>query len=393
MTDATMTTGPLSGLKVVEFAGIGPGPMCGMLLADLGAEVLRVDRLAPSGLGVPRPPRFDLLNRGKRSIAVDLKHEAGIAFALGLVGRSDALIEGFRPRTMERLGLGPESCLARQPRLVYGRVTGFGQTGPLANAAGHDLNYVALSGALHGIGRAGAPPTPPLNLVGDFGGGGLLLAFGMLAALWNAQRSGQGQVVDAAMIDGAALLMTSMYGLLASGQHLGPRGTNLLDSGAPHYEVYRCADGEYVSVAPIEAKFRAVLLQRLGLAADAFDFDDSGRWPESKARLAALFATRTRAQWCELLEGSDACFAPVLSPLEAPDHPHHRARATFVQVDGVIQPGPTPRFSATPPATPSAPHSADDAALERVAHWGIDRQEIDDLVRRGIVRAGGGRAA
>jgi alpha-methylacyl-CoA racemase len=383
-----MTAGPLSGLKVVEFAGIGPGPMCGMLLADLGAEVLRLDRLVPSGLGVKRPPRLDLLNRGKRSIAVDLKQDSGVAFARQLVACSDALIEGFRPKTMERLGLGPEPCLDLQPRLVFGRVTGFGQTGPLAHAAGHDLNYVALSGALHAIGREGCAPTPPLNLLGDFGGGALVLAFGMLAALWNAQRSGKGQVVDAAMIDGAAMLMTSMYGMFANGQHLGPRGTNLLDSGAPHYEVYRCADGEFVSVAPIEAKFREVLLQRLGLPARDFDFDDVALWPETKARLAALFATRTRAQWCELLEGSDACFAPVLSPLEAPDHPHHRARATFVSVEGVVQPAPAPRFSATPATAPRAPHSADDGVLEQVKRWGIDRLQLEDLVRIGVVRAG-----
>jgi len=383
-----MTAGPLSGLKVVEFAGIGPGPMCGMLLADLGAEVLRLDRLVPSGLGVKRPPRLDLLNRGKRSIAVDLKQDSGVAFARQLVACSDALIEGFRPKTMERLGLGPEPCLDLQPRLVFGRVTGFGQTGPLAHAAGHDLNYLALSGALHAIGREGCAPTPPLNLLGDFGGGALVLAFGMMAALWNAQRTGKGQVVDAAMIDGAATLMTSMYGMFANGQHLGPRGTNLLDSGAPHYEVYRCADGEFVSIAPIEAKFREVLLQRLGLPARDFVFDDVALWPQTKARLAALFATRTRTQWCDLLEGSDACFAPVLSPLEAPHHPHHRARATFISVDGVVQPAPVPRFSATPATVPRAPHSADDGVLAQVKRWGIDRLQLEDLVRSGIVRAG-----
>lgn len=384
-----MTTGPLSGLKVVEFAGIGPGPMCGMLLADLGAEVLRVDRLVPSGLGIERPPQFDLLNRNKRSIAVDLKHEAGVAFARALVGSSDALIEGFRPKTMERLGLGPEILRAQQPKLVYGRVTGFGQTGPLAHAAGHDLNYIALAGALHAIGREGAAPTPPLNLIGDFGGGGLLLAFGMLAALWNAQRTGQGQVVDAAMIDGAALLMTSLYGLFASGAHLGPRGTNLLDSGAPQYDVYRCADGEYVSLAPIELKFRQELVERLGLAVDPNAFDDPARWPDLKARLASLLATRTRDEWCRLLEGTDACFAPVLGPLQAPRHPHNRARATFVEVNGVVQPAPAPRFSATPTTTPRAPHSGDAAALERAAAWGVPQDEIDSLVARGIVRAGG----
>ncbi len=387
-----MSQGPLSGMKVVEFAGIGPGPMCGMLLADLGAEVLRVDRLAPSGLGIERAPKFDLLNRGKRSIAVDLKAAEGVAFARRLVACSDALIEGFRPQTMERLGLGPEPCLAQQPKLVYGRVTGFGQTGPLALTAGHDLNYIALSGALHAIGRAGAPPTPPLNLVGDFGGGGLLLAFGMLAALWNTQRGGAGQIVDAAMVDGAAMLMTSLYGMLGSGMHNGPRGTNLLDSGAPHYEVFRCADGEYVSVAPIELKFRAVLLERLGLAPDAFDFDDRARWADSKARLAAIFETRTRAQWCELLEGSDACFAPVLAPLEAPKHPHNQARSTFVDIGGVVQPAPAPRFSATPAALPRAPHTADDGALEQVQRWGIPASELGTLVQRGLVRAGGARA-
>lgn len=388
-----MSGGPLAGLKVVEFAGIGPGPMAGMLLADLGAEVLRVDRLTPSGLGIARPPQYDLLNRGKRSIAVDLKQEDGIAFARRLVACSDALIEGFRPQTMERLGLGPEPCLALQPRLVYGRVTGFGQTGPLAQAAGHDLNYVALSGALHAIGRAGSAPTPPLNLVGDFGGGGLLLAFGMLAALLSAQRSGQGQAVDAAMIDGASLLMTSLYGLYGSGQHLGPRGTNLLDSGAPHYEVYRCADGEYVSVAPVEAKFRAVLIERLGLALTAADFDDPARWPQIKAQLAEVFATRTRAQWCERLDGSDACFAPVLSPLEAHEHPHHRARGAFVQINGVNQPAPAPRFGGTPVGLPRAPHSADDQALERAAQWGLDAADIDALVQRGVVRSGGAQGA
>ncbi len=387
-----MSQGPLSGMKVVEFAGIGPGPMCGMLLADLGAEVLRVDRVAPSGLGIERPPKFDLLNRGKRSIAVDLKAAEGVAFARRLVACSDALIEGFRPQTMERLGLGPEPCLAQQHKLVYGRVTGFGQTGPLALAAGHDLNYIALSGALHAIGRAGAPPTPPLNLVGDFGGGGLLLAFGMLAALWNTQRGGAGQIVDAAMVDGAAMLMTSLYGMLGSGMHTGSRGTNLLDSGAPHYEVFRCADGEYVSVAPIELKFRKVLLERLGLAADAFDFDDAARWGESKARLAAIFETRTRAQWCELLEGSDACFAPVLAPLEAPKHPHNQARSTFVDIGGVVQPAPAPRFSATPAALPRAPHTADDGALEQVQRWGMPASELGALVQRGLVRAGGARA-
>jgi len=368
--------GPLAGLKVVEFAGIGPGPMCGMVLADLGAEVLRLDRLVPSGLGIERPPQFDLLNRGKRTVSVDLKSTEGVAFAQRVVACSDALIEGFRPGTMERLGLGPEPCLARHPKLVYGRVTGFGQSGPLASAAGHDLNYIALSGALHAIGRAG----------------GLLLAFGMLAALWNVQRGGAGQVVDAAMVDGAAMLMTSMFGLFASGAHDGPRGSNLLDSGAPHYDVYRCADGGYVSVAPIEPKFRTVLLERLGLAPGAIDFDDAARWPEAKARLAAIFATRTRAQWCERLEGSDACFAPVLAPLEAHGHAHNQARATFVAPGGVRQPAPAPRFSGTPAGEPRAPHSDDAAAFEQLRHWGVAAGEIDALAANRRLRQGGPRA-
>lgn len=383
-----MGQGPLDGMKVLEFAGIGPGPMCAMLLADLGAEVVRIDRMAPSGLGIARPPNFDLLNRGKRSLSVDLKSTEGVAFARRLVACSDALVEGFRPGVMERLGLGPQPCLGQNPKLVYGRCTGFGQTGPLAHAAGHDLNYIALAGALHPIGRAGAAPTPPLNLVGDFGGGGLLLAFGMLAALWRVQGGGQGQVVDASMVDGAAMLMTSLFGLLAAGGHPGPRGTNLLDSGAPHYEVYCCADGEYVSVAPIETKFRAVLLERLGLPPDAINFDDKACWAQNKARLTAIFATRTRAQWCELLEGSDACFAPVLAPQEAHLHPHNLARETFVAIGGVRQPAPAPRFSETPAGMPRPPHADDAGLLVQLQQWGFGSNELDDLLARGIVRIG-----
>ncbi|MBC5762969.1 CaiB/BaiF CoA transferase family protein [Ramlibacter albus] len=383
-----MGAGPLSGLKIVEFAGIGPGPMCGMLLADLGAEVLRIDRMVASGLGIRRAPEFDLLNRGKRTVSLDLKSAEGVAFARRVAAASDGLIEGFRPGTMERLGLGPAECLADNPRLVYGRVTGFGQTGPLAQAAGHDLNYIALSGALHAIGRQGAAPTPPLNLVGDFGGGGLMLAYGMLAALWCVQRGGPGQVVDAAMVDGAAALMTSMFGLYGAGAHLGDRGTNLLDSGAPHYDVYRCADGEYVSVAPIELKFRSELLERLGVAADSMNFDDPSRWREEKDRLAAIFATRTRQQWCELLEGTDACFAPVLAPLEAHTHPHIRARETFVEIAGIRQPSPAPRFQATPAASPRPPHTDDAGACEQLRSWGVEPGAIESMVGSGLLRVG-----
>jgi alpha-methylacyl-CoA racemase len=370
-----MSAGPLSGLKVVEFTGIGPGPMCGMLLADLGAQVLRIDRVTPSDAGIARPPRFDLLHRGKRAICIDLKQTAGVTLARSLVTRADALIEGFRPGAMERMGLGPDVCIDLNPRLVYGRVTGFGQTGPLAQCAGHDLNYIALSGVLHGIGRCGAAPTPPLNLVGDYAGGALLLAFGIVSALLCARDTGCGQVVDAAMIDGSASMMTSLYGLLAAGLHNGPRGTNLLDSGAPHYEVYRCADGEFVSVAPLERKFQQVLAERLQLH-DLPDFGDRAGWLSAKQRMGAIFAQRTRAQWCELLEGTDACFAPVLSPNEAPQHPHHRARATFIEIDGITQPAPVPRFSATPAARPEPPQSVGTDGLTWAADWGVPQGEL-----------------
>ena len=372
-------TGPLVGVRIVEFAGVGPGPLCGMLMADLGAQVIRVDRLAPSGLGIERPPRFDLLLRGKRTLKMDLKQPAGLALARALVARADGLIEGFRPQTMERIGLGPDVCLRDNPRLVYGRVTGFGQEGPLARVAGHDLNYIALAGALHAIGREGAAPTPPLNLLGDYAGGSMFLAFGMLAAMLSARATGKGQVVDAAMVDGVNALMAPFYGLHAAGLHDGPRGTNLLDSGAPYYDVYRCADGEYVSIATIETKFRDVLVDKLRAAgvdvAGLPGFDDRSQWPVLRARFEAIFSQRTRAQWCEALEGSDGCFAPVLSPGEAPGHPHHRARASFITVDGVTQPAPAPRFSESPPAEPSAP-GTDGDAREWARAWGVDPGDL-----------------
>ena len=372
-------TGPLVGVRIVEFAGVGPGPLCGMLMADLGAQVIRVDRLAPSGLGIERPPRFDLLLRGKRTLKMDLKQPAGLALARALVARADGLIEGFRPQTMERIGLGPDVCLRDNPRLVYGRVTGFGQEGPLARVAGHDLNYIALAGALHAIGREGAAPTPPLNLLGDYAGGSMFLAFGMLAAMLSARATGKGQVVDAAMVDGVNALMAPFYGLHAAGLHDGPRGTNLLDSGAPYYDVYRCADGEYVSIAPIETKFRDVPVDKLRAAgvdvAGLPGFDDRSQWPVLRARFEAIFSQRTRAQWCEALEGSDGCFAPVLSPGEAPGHPHHRARASFITVDGVTQPAPAPRFSESPPAEPSAP-GTDGDAREWARAWGVDPGDL-----------------
>jgi alpha-methylacyl-CoA racemase len=378
--------GPLAGYKIVEMAGIGPAPMCAMLLADLGATVLRIDRQEPSGLGLPSETRFNLLNRSRHAIAVDVKKPEGVELVLRLASQADALIEGFRPGVMERLGLGPDACLARHPKLVYGRMTGWGQDGPLAQAAGHDLNYIALIGALHSIGRAGQPPTPPLNLVGDFGGGALYLAFGVACGLLEAQRSGKGQVVDAAMIDGAASLMTLFYALHAAGNFTAVRGENVLDSGAFFYDVYECADGRYISLASIEDKFLAEFLRRMEIdAAEMPPKLDRRRWPEAKAKLAARFKTRTREAWCRLLEGSDACFAPVLSLTEAPSHPHNLARATFVEVDGIVQPAPAPRFSRTPAAVPTPPEAPGERGVASLANWGLGGDEIARLRRLGAL--------
>jgi alpha-methylacyl-CoA racemase len=375
--------GPLAGFRIVEFVGIGPGPMAAMLFADLGASVIRLDRLTPSGLGIDRSAdksaRFDLLARSRPSVAVDLKHPDGLALAADLIDKADALIEGFRPGTMERLGLGPELALARNPRLVYGRMTGWGQSGPLAQAAGHDLNYLALIGALAAIGRAHAKPTPPLNLVADFGGGALYLAFGMACAMVEAQRSGKGQVVDAAMTDGAASLMTMFYGLYAAGLHRLERGTNLLDSGSAIYDVYECADGRYVAIAPLELKFRKVLFERLGLP---YTTDDGA---DLRSKLTKLFNTRTRDEWCELLEGTDACFAPVLTMEEAPHHPHNIARGSFIELDGVVQPGPAPRFSRTPSGRPTPPQEPGEGSRAALADWGIANERIEALLAAGVL--------
>ena len=385
--------GPLQGLRVIELAGIGPCPMCAMLLAELGADVVRVDRLTDSGLGIDMAPEHHLLNRSRPSIAVDLKHRDGVETVLRLIDRAHALIEGFRPGVTERLGLGPEDCAARNPRLVYGRVTGWGQDGPLSRAAGHDLNYIALTGALNAIGRRGAPPTPPLNLVGDFGGGALYLALGVVAALYEARESGRGQTVDAAMIDGAASLMTSAYALRAAGIGDGPRGENVLDSGAHFYDVYETSDGRHVSVAPVERKFYAELLDRIGLEPDdAPHSADRADWPASKARLAALFRTRTRDEWCAILEGTDACFAPVLGMDEVHRHPHNAARGTFVQRDGIVQPNAAPRFSRTPGGIRCSPPAPGSGTRSVLADWGFGAEEIDDLAARGVIAASNGDA-
>lgn len=373
--------GPLAGFRMVEFAGIGPGPMAAMLFADLGASVLRLDRMTSSGLGIDRPVRFDLTARGRPAVAIDLKHPDGLALALDLLDKADALIEGFRPGTMERLGLGPTPVLARNPRLVYGRITGWGQSGPLAQAAGHDLNYIALTGALAAIGRAGAKPTPPLNLVGDFGGGALYIAFGIACAMIEAQRSGKGQVVDAAMTEGVASLMTSMYGLYLAGLHRLERGVNLLDSGSAVYDTYECADERYIAIAPIERKFRRVLLELLGLP----DTADDGK--EMRKKLEDLFKTKTRDEWCALLEGTDACFAPVLTMAEAPHHPHNVARGSFIECDGVVQPAPAPRFSRTPAGRPAPPRALGVGSRSALADWGIADNRIDALVAAGALGA------
>lgn len=375
--------GPLAGFRIVEFAGIGPSPMCCMLLADLGADIIRIDRLEPSGLGVQSPDKYKLLHRSRPAAAIDLKHKEGIALALRLVAKADALIEGFRPGVMERIGLGPDSCFAANPRLIYGRMTGWGQTGPLAPTAGHDLDYIALAGVLHAIGREGQKPTPPLNLVGDFGGGALYLAMGVLAALLETSRSGKGQIVDAAMAEGAASLLTPFFGLYAAGQMKLERGVNTLDSGAFFYETYECADGRFVAVAAIEPKFFTELLQRLELdPATLPKQSDRARWPEGKTTLAAKFKTKARDEWLRVFEGGDACVAPVLSLAEAARHPHAVARQSFVEIDGVTQPVPAPRFSRTANAPPTAPAPAN---ADVMRGWGIAASEIETLKASGIV--------
>lgn len=382
-------SGPLAGFRIIEIAGIGPGPFAAMMLADMGAEVIRVERAGAVRGAAPDAPHPDLLRRNRRNIAVDLKHPDGVAVLLDLVEHADALIEGFRPGVMERLGVGPDVCLARQPKLVFGRMTGWGQTGPYAPAAGHDINYISLAGALAHFGRAGQPPTPPINMVGDFGGGGMLLAFGVVCGLLEAQRSGAGQVVDAAMVDGSAVLMTMFWAFHQMGMHdISQRGVNMLDTGAHFYDVYECADGEYVSIGSIEPQFYAELMRLTGLEGDP-EFarqHDQTMWPALKERLAAVMRTKTRDEWCELMEHTDVCFAPVLRMDEAARHPHNVERATFVDAFGLTQPAPAPRFSRTEAVLDLPPAHDGQHTVEVLSEWGVAADRIEALLASGAVK-------
>jgi alpha-methylacyl-CoA racemase len=380
--------GPLAGYRVIEMAGIGPAPFCGMMLADMGAEVIRIDRREKADLGLVRAPAFEVMNRGRKSIAVDIKKPEAVEIVKRLVKDADALIEGFRPGVMERLGLGPEALASVNPRLVFGRMTGFGQEGPLAARAGHDINYIALAGVLSHLGRAGERPVHPLNLVGDFGGGGMYLAFGVVCAMLEAQRSGKGQVVDAAMVDGAASLMAMFHGMWSEGIWREERGTNMLDTGAPWYDVYETKDGQWVSIGSIEQRFYADLIERLGLAREKLPAQhDRNGWPLVRARFAEIFKSKTRDEWETVFQGSDACFAPVLAISEVSRHPHNALRATFVKRDGVQQPAPAPRFSRTRAelgARPKPP-GADTAAVLALAGYG--EAEIAKMIEGGVAGA------
>jgi alpha-methylacyl-CoA racemase len=378
--------GPLAGIRIVELAGVGPGPMCAMLLADLGATVLRIERKQPNELGIKRPLKYDLLLRNRKSIALDLKNPNAGAVALELISKADALMEGFRPGVMERLGLGPEPCLARNPKLVYGRMTGWGQSGPLSQTAGHDIGYVAITGVLNAIGRSDQPPSIPLNLVGDYAGGSLFLALGIVSALLEARTSGQGQIIDAAIVDGTAALATTFFGMHAAGMLRAQRGSNISDSGSHFYDVYECADGKWLSVGPLEAKFYAQFLQTLEIESALFGAQmDRTHWPRAKIMLSRIFRGKTRDEWCEIFTGSDACVAPVLDWQEAPTHPHLAARHTFVTIDGVVQPAPAPRFSRTVPDMPSPPLPVTpDNTTAALAGW-VDAMCIEQWRREQLI--------
>ncbi len=374
--------GPLQGIKVIELAGIGPGPFCGMMLADMGAEVIRVDRI--SGKSAIRSN--DVLTRGRQSIAVDLKNPDGREVILKLCEQADAFFEGFRPGVTERLGIGPDDCMSRNSGLVYGRMTGWGQDGPLAQAAGHDINYISLAGALHGIGRKGERPVPPLNLVGDFGGGGMLLAFGLVCAILEAQKSGKGQVVDAAMVDGAATLMAMFFSMKAGGMYSDERGTNLLDGGAHFYDSYETSDGKYISLGSIEPQFYALLVEKAGLDEEDFSNQmDRNNWSKLKKDLIERFKSKTRDEWCEIMEGTDICFAPVLSLSEVANHPHNIARKTFAEQDGFLQPTPAPRYSRSEVSLTHGSRIAGEDSRVVLARYGYDEAKIEQLIESGVV--------
>ncbi len=382
--------GPLAGFRIIEMAGIGPAPFAAMLLADMGAEVIRVDRREGADLGLPgREPKYEVLHRGRQTIALDVKSKPGADLVKRLAGKADALIEGFRPGVMERLGLGPDELLALNPKLVFGRMTGFGQEGPLAQAAGHDINYIALAGALHGIGRKDEAPVPPLNLVGDFGGGGMFLAFGVVCGLLEAQKSGKGQVVDAAMVDGSATLMALMYGMFSQGTWKDERGVNVLDTGAPWYNTYATKDGKWLAVGAIEARFYAEFVERLGLKmSDLPKQHDRQGWPDLQRRFADTIKGKTRDEWERIFAGSDACVAPILSLGEVAAHPHNAARATFIERDGVLQPAPSPRFSRTVPEMGRTPRKAGTDTAAVLANFGFSAAEIAGLQEMGVVGTG-----
>jgi len=379
--------GPLNGLRIIEIGAIGPVPFCGMLLSDMGADVLRIDRTAPSGLGIgQRETRFEVLGRGRRSISVDLKHPDGVGTVLRLCEQADAIMEGFRPGVAERLGIGPEACQQGNPKLVYGRMTGWGQDGPISHAAGHDINYISLSGVLHAIGTRDSGPVPPLNLTGDFGGGAMFLAFGLLSAIWEAQRSGQGQVVDVSMVEGSAYLQAAIYGMQAAGYWVDRRGENVLDTGSPYYNVYETSDGKWISIGSIEPKFYAELLEKSGLgASDLPDQNDREKWPQMTATFAEVFKQKTRDEWCAIMEGSDICFAPVLSMSEVAAHPQNAARGSFVDRDGVTQPGPAPKFSRTRPEIQRSPPRLGEHTDEGLADWGFGADDIAALKQSGAI--------
>lgn len=382
-------SGPLSGLRVIEFVGLGPCPFAAMMLADMGADVIRIERPAKNGATNPYPilgTRFDVMARNRRSLALDLKQPQAVGLLLDLVARAEVLMEGFRPGVMERLGLGPDICMERNPRLVYTRVTGWGQHGPLNRAAGHDLNYLALSGLLPSMGRPGTTPPPPLNLIGDFGAGGMMSAFGIACGVMHARATGQGQVVDSAMLDGCNLLGAMIYGFHAMGHWSSERGRNWIDGGAPYYDTYACADDMLIAIGPIEPEFYRILCHLCGADDPIFEqINEVARWPEIKSKMIDLFLQKTREEWCELLEGTDACFAPVMSLNDAPNHPQNIARNNFIEISGVTQPAPAPRFQHTPGKVNLPPPQPGEHNMEILIEWGIDRVRVDNLIAAGVI--------